>query len=136
MGVNPVPEWWIGLRFVIVLLAGREAEIRQAQTSKKSTMLAYLGSGSDFEQVEEIKKRFDYKGFEKKIFMFKAEKEVKKFVADYWQPINALADLIRTREIILGTDPEVTDITGKIEPLPMEQEIATEWVLKPNFGFD
>jgi hypothetical protein len=64
--------------------------------------------------------------------MFKAEKEVEKFVNDpvYWQPINALADLIQTREIIRRTDPDVKAITDTIEPIPMEREIATEWVLE------
>jgi hypothetical protein len=48
----------------------------------------------------------------------------------HWQTINALADLIQTRGTILGTDPDVKAITDTIERLPMEQEIATEWVLK------
>jgi hypothetical protein len=53
---------------------------------------------------------------------------------DHWQTINALADLIQARGKIQGTDPDVKRITDTIEPLPMEQEIATEWVLKPYFG--
>lgn len=131
MGFNPVPERWIALRFIIVLLAGLEAEIRQAKISKKSAFDAYVGSGSDFEQVKGIKKRF-FDKHDENIFIFKAKKEVEKFVNDpvYWQVINALADLIQARGTILGTDPDVKAITDKIKPIPMKQEIATEWVLK------
>jgi hypothetical protein len=47
--------------------------------------------------------------------------------------LNALADLIQAQAVIQGTDPDVEAITDTIERLPMEQEIATEFVLKPNF---
>ena len=51
-------------------------------------------------------------------------------INSYLPGLNALADLIQAQAVIQGTDPDVEAIADTIERLPMEQEIATEWVRK------
>jgi hypothetical protein len=126
----------LALRYAVIYKAGMYA---QARHSKKSIFeIAHFGGGgaADYEQAQFLTKYYGGRigiNINKEMemdFSYKTYKEVGKFIRDHWQPINALGGLIQARGLIQATDPDVKAITDTIERLPMELEIATEWVLK------